>query len=57
MVWWLPSEDANVLLVAFEHLARGVSVDVETVRQRAGADPTAYRRELVRLVYSTLGKQ
>ena len=44
LVWWLPCEDANVLLLAFEHLARGLGADVQAVRQRAGAAPSAYRK-------------
>ena len=28
LVWWLPSESANALLLAFEELARAVGVDL-----------------------------
>ena len=57
MVWWLPCEDANVLMASFEHLAAGTGVDVQAVRLAAGADPASYRRELVKLGYSRLGEQ
>ena len=57
MVWWLPCENANVLLAAFELLATGVGVDVQAVRQAARDDAASYRRELMRLVYSKLGER
>ena len=57
LVWWLPCEDANVLLSAFEHLATGVGVNVQAVHKAAGADPSSYRREMVRLVYSKMGER
>ena len=57
MVWWLPCEDANVLMAAFEHLAAGTGVDVQAVRLAAAADPASYRRELVKLGYSKLGER
>ena len=57
LVWWLPCEDANVLMAAFQHLAAGAGVDVQAVRLAAAADPASYRRELVKLVYSKLGER
>ena len=57
LVWWLPCEDANILVAALEHLATGVGIDVQAVKQSAGADAASYRRDLVRLVYSKLGER
>ena len=43
LVWWLPCENASILMTAFEHLATGVGVDVQAVWQAAGADADSYR--------------
>ena len=56
-MWWLPCENANVLLAAFELLATGVGVVVQAVRQAARDDAASYHRELMRLVYSKLGER
>lgn len=56
-MWWLPCEDANVLLAAFEQLAIAVDVDIRAVRQTAGANHSAYRRALVTLVYGKLDER
>ena len=56
-MWWLPCADALVLLEAFEHLATAVDVDINAVRHATGTDLSAYRRDLVCLVYAKLGER
>ena len=56
MVWWLPCENVNVLLGAFELLAAAVGISVHNVRCAAGAEPAAYCRALVGLVCRKLSE-
>ena len=57
LIWWIPSEDANLLLLGFEKIGRAVGVNLQHVPGRGGADPAMYRRNLARSVYAKLAKR